>query len=308
MSSELTPELRAFFDLLQEGVIVLDHAQNRLYSNPAGEAFLTRYQGDFLENETRFSVKPLGALKLVLIHDDQKFQLQESFHLQSLGMIVTEIGHEIKNALSAVSGAAWLIRQMLTENQVPRENILKKLGYIEETVDRVDQIIKSVKSVAQGGYVGDPTTITLREVIDDAKLMLGPKLDAKKIHLTIDDPSNLLSTTFLGRRLQLSQVFINLFSNALDVHEETGAGEIKLKLGQEAGELCCEVSDSGKGIPSDLHGRLFTPFFTTKSQGHGTGLGLSISRTIMRKNGGDLRFKPAVSTNCFEVRIPLKTT
>jgi signal transduction histidine kinase len=52
------------------------------------------------------------------------------------------------------------------------------------------------------------------------------------------------------------------------------------------GELLVEFRDTGEGIPSDNHDRVFLPFFTTKDYGKGTGLGLSIVARIVHEHGG----------------------
>jgi len=65
------------------------------------------------------------------------------------------------------------------------------------------------------------------------------------------------------------------------------------------------VSDTGRGMDSEIRGHLFEPFFTTKKEGHGTGLGLAVSRGIVEKLGGRLEVENRPGSGCtFRVVLP----
>jgi signal transduction histidine kinase len=74
-------------------------------------------------------------------------------------------------------------------------------------------------------------------------------------------------------------VIENLLKNALDALE--GKGSITVILAEEAGRALIDVSDTGKGIPANLFGKVFKPGFTTKKRGWG--LGLSLSKRIIEQ-------------------------
>jgi two-component system nitrogen regulation sensor histidine kinase NtrY len=80
---------------------------------------------------------------------------------------------------------------------------------------------------------------------------------------------------------------INLLDNAMDA--VSGDGEIKIDLSVEQDQQAVkiEVSDTGKGIPSEYKSRVFEPYFSTKK--HGTGLGLAIVSTIISDHNGSIR-------------------
>jgi signal transduction histidine kinase len=67
------------------------------------------------------------------------------------------------------------------------------------------------------------------------------------------------------------------------------------------------ISDTGTGIPADLHGRIFEPFFTTKEVGKGTGQGLALARSvIVEEHGGTLTFTTEMGKGTtFFIRIPV---
>ncbi len=83
---------------------------------------------------------------------------------------------------------------------------------------------------------------------------------------------------------QLEQVFINLFTNAMDAIEDSGS--INVRIDTDDNSVHINVSDTGKGIaPQDIP-EIFDPFHTTK--GSGTGLGLAIVQCIIAKNKGNI--------------------
>jgi signal transduction histidine kinase len=93
---------------------------------------------------------------------------------------------------------------------------------------------------------------------------------------------------------QLKQVLINLVKNAAESLGGDGTVTLRGRKGtrQLRGKVCevaiIEVEDTGPGIPLEIRGKIFDPFFSTK--GDGTGLGLAIASRIIDKHGGNLEF------------------
>jgi PAS domain S-box-containing protein len=109
----------------------------------------------------------------------------------------------------------------------------------------------------------------------------------------------------------INQVFLNLVVNAAhaieDVTADGARGVICLRTAAEDDHVRISVSDTGPGIPSNLAGRIYDPFFTTKEVGRGTGQGLAIARRIVvERHGGTLSFEtePGRGTT-FHVRLPV---
>jgi PAS domain S-box-containing protein len=109
----------------------------------------------------------------------------------------------------------------------------------------------------------------------------------------------------------INQVFLNLVVNAAHAIEDVTAdgerGVITLRTTAEDDHVRISVGDTGPGIPADVAGRIYDPFFTTKDVGRGTGQGLAIARRIVvERHGGTLDFdtEPGGGTT-FHVRLPL---
>ena len=90
--------------------------------------------------------------------------------------------------------------------------------------------------------------------------------------------------SYFERGSELSQVVINLISNALHAMEDLPKTNALLRIflialsqADQNQWAILEISDQGRGIPKEIHNRIFDPFFTTKRHGIGTGLGLSLS-------------------------------
>lgn len=109
----------------------------------------------------------------------------------------------------------------------------------------------------------------------------------------------------LGNTEQLNSVWVNLINNALQAME--GGGDLTLRIEREAPPslmVRIDVEDSGCGIPQELQGKVFTPFFTTKPKGAGTGIGLDLSRRMVEAHGGTIGFESRPGRTVFTVRLP----
>ena len=112
-------------------------------------------------------------------------------------------------------------------------------------------------------------------------------------------------------RSRVEQLFGRLLLNAGQaIPEGDAAGnEVRVSLRRLTRDRAAiEITDTGTGIPIEIHERIFQPFFTTRAVGQGTGLGLSISRAIVSAMGGEISFRPAARRGTtFRVELPTTT-
>ncbi|MGQ9697291.1 MAG: sensor histidine kinase [Armatimonadota bacterium] len=112
----------------------------------------------------------------------------------------------------------------------------------------------------------------------------------------------------------ISQTVMNLIVNAADAIEDANRddpgrkGTITITSRVDGDCVEIRVSDTGSGIPDDIHERIFEPFFTTKKAGEGTGLGLAIAYdAVVRKHKGSINFETEVGKGTtFIVRLPIQ--
>jgi signal transduction histidine kinase len=102
---------------------------------------------------------------------------------------------------------------------------------------------------------------------------------------------------------ELNQVWTNLIHNALQAMDSKGV--LKIEVKRQAQYVQVSITDSGKGISSDVMPRIFEPFFTTKPPGEGSGLGLQISQKIIEKHAGTISVESVPGQTTFTVLLPL---
>jgi len=105
--------------------------------------------------------------------------------------------------------------------------------------------------------------------------------------------------------VQITQVFLNLFSNAIDAVQEKTNPIVRMEIQINEHFVEAKIIDNGRGISPALADKIFQPFFTTKEVGKGTGLGLSISRGIIESHRGELYLDQKIQETAFVVRLPL---
>ena len=185
---------------------------------------------------------------------------------------------------------------------------LQLVGTIEESIGRVSDLVKAVKSYAYEGK-GQKQTVSINESIHATLVILAHKLREKEIALEKDFGANLpsLQTECSG----LNQVWTNLLDNAIDAVEPKGRIRIRTwaeegvgKDGKPHSYLGITIGDNGPGISADIQAHIFDPFYTTKAVGVGTGLGLGIVQRIVEQYGGTVNFSSEPGNTEFHVRLP----
>ena len=189
---------------------------------------------------------------------------------------------------------------------------MQLVGTIEESIGRVTDLVKAVKSYAYEGR-GGKQQLDLNKSIDATIVILGHKLREKEIAIEKDFAADLpsLETPCPG----LNQIWTNLLDNAVDAAPQRGRVAIKTWVekvqdvhGHDHSVVCVMVRDNGSGIPVDCQAHIFDPFFTTKEAGVGTGLGLGIVYRIVEQCGGAIHFGSTAGETAFVVRLPAKAS
>lgn len=238
--------------------------------------------------------------------DEEQARLASASKLAALGMLAAELSHEINNPLAIIRTSSWILKKMLSSETIPTELALEKLHEIDETIQRISEIITSVKNLSRDSSREDMSETVISDVLKDVQSICGPKFKANGIDFRFDYESEFINFKLKCSRIQLYEVFINLIVNAIDALEglEDERRWISLNIIQDSKTIIFRVCDGGPGVSDEVAKEMFTPFFSTKEVGRGTGLGLSISREIMKKHGGALIWNPRISASCFDVNLP----
>jgi two-component system sensor kinase FixL len=208
----------------------------------------------------------------------------------TLGELAASIAHEVNQPLAAVvtngeAGLRWLAR-----DEPDLGEARSALNRIVADAKRAGQVIVRIRSLARKAPT-QMVAVHLGEAIDDVIPLVQRELMRHRVRLTLDLDEGL--PPVVADRVQLQQVMINLVVNAIQAME-TVVGrprEIAIRAGRDAdGRVLVAVRDSGVGLDTATAGRLFDPFYTTKSGG--MGMGLSICRSIMEAHGGRIWATP----------------
>jgi len=173
------------------------------------------------------------------------------------------------------------------------------LSEVQETTDRISQIVHAVKSYA---YLDQAPLleVDIHDGLESTLVIMQHKL---KKGVTVRREYSTDLPRIEAYASELNQVWTNIIDNAVDALN--GKGEIKIKTYTEDNRVVVEIADNGPGIPPDIQSRIFEPFFTTKAPGHGTGLGLHISHDIIaNRHHGQLTVESKPGETKFRVILP----
>jgi len=175
---------------------------------------------------------------------------------------------------------------------------------ISESLEGAERIRKIVHDLKDFAGIDEDTMIEtdLNHCVQSAISIARGKINAvADLELSLADIPPVLCNPQL-----INQVISNLLENA--VHAITGRGKITVCTEYRQTWGMVTVTDTGRGIPSEIIGRIFDPFYTTKEVGKGTGLGLSVSYDIVKKHGGEITVTSEVGVGTrFIVKLPVSS-
>ncbi len=225
-------------------------------------------------------------------------RLLQSERLAAMGNTVAHIAHEIKNPLLIIGGFA---RQLLKAPGFD-DPARRKLSVIAEEVSHLEEMVAEMRD-----FVRRPPTVKrpgqINAVIDEALELFQEIFKEHHIQVRRVEETPLPPVAFDAR--QVHQVLVNLFKNALEAMPRGGEITIASRVREDKAEIA--VSDTGVGMPPEVTGNIFQPYFTTKEKG--TGLGLAICQNIIAEHGGCISVDSAPGRGAtFTIQLPLKET
>jgi two-component system, NtrC family, sensor histidine kinase HydH len=218
----------------------------------------------------------------------------------SLGALASALHHEIKNPLTALSIHVQLLEKRL-KDPAPKRPVEETIGVLKSEVLRLTGVLESFRDFASLQRL-NLRQVDASEVLGEVARLIGPQAEQHRVEVTLRRPEGgALACAPLDVE-KIKQAVLNLVINALDVMPEGGA----LVLGAAArdGELLVEVSDTGPGIPEEIQGEVFKPYFSTKNRG--TGMGLALTEKLVGQHGGRIDFRTGPQGTTFRITLPLE--
>lgn len=212
-----------------------------------------------------------------------------------------QVAHEIKNPLTPMKLSIQQLQRAWNDKHESMNDYFEKVTKtLIEQIDNLSAIATEFSHFAKMPK-DKAEKLQLEALIDGiVQLYSLPTIQMKLIYDTS------VSYEVWADKDQLSRVFINLISNAIQAIPDEKPGEIVISLEQKRASIVITIKDNGKGIPLEIIDRMFQPNFTTKSSG--MGLGLAISKNIIENFGGHITFETISNVGTtFFIEIPAFT-
>jgi two-component system C4-dicarboxylate transport sensor histidine kinase DctB len=203
--------------------------------------------------------------------------------LAAIGQMSATLSHEYNQPLAAIGTYAENAEKFL-ELQKP-DRASENLGFIRQQVERMGALSRTLLGFARKPD-SESHPVSLHAVIDESVLLCSPRARKSTVELQIEKPAHPLFV--LGGKIRLTQVFVNLITNAIDATASRDDALVRLRVSESNHQVIVQVADNGSGIDPEIAQQIFEPFFTTKEAGVGLGIGLSIVSDLVREFGGTI--------------------
>jgi signal transduction histidine kinase len=213
-------------------------------------------------------------------------------NLATMGRMVANIAHDIRNPLSIIKTSAHRLGKKYKEDD-------EVFSYISEEVDELNRVLTGYLDFA-GSHKPTIAPHPAQRIIDRCILVVEPEVRTGRIGLTQSSPDVQVVIAVDEKRAQ--QAVMNVLMNAVQAVGSGGNVEIRVENRPPHGVIA--VIDDGRGIDEKDMGEVTKPFFTNRADG--SGLGLSIVKTIVEEHGGrlDIASEPGKGTRV-DLAFPL---
>jgi PAS domain S-box-containing protein len=273
------------FDQIQQG----EHVEYEL-ANPKDNHYYSISNSPILHFDG--SISKLTIFRDITESKSIEAQLHQARKMESIGTIAGGIAHDFNNLLYMIVGNTELALEDIPEWNPTHANLEEVKAASLRAAGIVKQLLNFSRKSAQKLIPVGAITI----IKDALKFMRSTIPTTVEIRKNLPD----MDITIMADSIQINQILMNLCTNASQAMEETG-GTIDIVVENEslkessgtnypdltAGEYVkITVSDTGPGIDSEVIGRIFDPYFTTKEVGKGSGMGLAVVHGLVKNHNG----------------------
>jgi signal transduction histidine kinase len=221
-------------------------------------------------------------------------KLLKAQRMAAIGELAGMIGHDLRNPLTSIAGAAYYLKRRLS--QLGDERIIEMLDLIEKNIAYSNKIVNDLLDYSREVKL-DITETNPENIVDEALAAVQIPSNIKVVKLVDKKPK--MRADFE----KLKRVFVNLIRNAVEAMPK--GGTLTIKSMKKGGNVMFTVSDTGIGMTEEVMKKLWTPLFTTKAKG--MGLGLAICKRFVEAHGGTITVESAPEKGAtFTVTLPIE--
>jgi two-component system nitrogen regulation sensor histidine kinase NtrY len=206
------------------------------------------------------------------------------------------ISHELMNSLTPIRSLSQNLHELVQQESLSKEDLEDMKQSVFTMLNRSNHLQEFVESYRKLAMLPSPQKekIKLSEIIESSLQIMNPIFKQNKIELQNTITFN---RVLYVDKLQLEQVFINLFTNSIYALKEKENKQIILSASVKENRTFITITDTGYGVEKEIEDKIFLPFFTTRKDG--AGIGLTLSKNIIEAHGGYLAFQNGTDSISF---------
>jgi signal transduction histidine kinase len=240
---------------------------------------VTEYQ-----DELRSRIEELGVANKELI------QMRHTEKFAATGRIARTIAHEVRNPLTNIDLA---VSQLRTDINNPDENYTMLFEMINRNSKRINQLITELLNTTRFlDLTFEKASVNL--MLDDALELAKDRIELNHVHIEKSYSANLADIAVDQSKIKIA--FLNIIVNAIEAME-TDKGILKIVTKEENNKCVVEIHDNGIGMDTVAIGKLFEPYFTTKTKGNGLGLANTQNIILNHKGVISVESRPGYGTS-----------
>jgi signal transduction histidine kinase len=227
----------------------------------------------------------------------QRHDLERSNRLAAWAEMARQVAHEVKNPLTPIQLSAEHLRRVYADS---RADFPQALETCTLTILRQVRVLRDMVTEFSAFARPPAADLTPVDIADLIQESLAPYREALPPAVALEVECSPGLPPVVGDRRLLERALVNLIENALQAL--AGRGLVSVRAWLEDAQIAVSVHDSGPGVDPALVGRIFEPFFSTKTGG--SGLGLALVKKIVEDHGGSVALESHPGDTRVVIRLP----
>jgi signal transduction histidine kinase len=223
-------------------------------------------------------------------------EIEMSRRLSASSRVTRGVAHEVKNPINAIVLHLQLLQNKLAQQE---PDTRRHMDIIDSEIRRLDRVVQTLVDFTRPRDL-HLEEIDLRSMLEDVAQLAAPDAEQHGVGIDLHMPEQRLPVKVDIDLMK--QAILNVVINGVQAMPQ--GGRLTISASRQNGVALAEVQDQGKGIPKDLHDKVFELYFTTKREG--SGIGLAQTYQILQWHYGTVDFESSESTGTvFRFHIPI---